>query len=506
VAQLVPFVFNTPGVAGLNTQAATAILGQEWCTVATDLSFDANGRLALRKGTRRDTNNTTAGDIETRFTGINVNGTYTRYCADSGGVIYERSSNAWTSRDAYTNPSDGNFKFQNFNDKVLAWHADGQELVQSAVGANFVSIVASSGTVPAGVDMLAAYGRVWVIDNDTLYYSGLLDETDWGTGGGTFELRYSWPAGQDVPVALAEFNGFLVVFGQKSLIIYERPDDPVSSMAKVEAIEGNGCVNRDTVQNIGRDILFLSRDGIKSLSRVIQEKSMPFIDAVPQGRDYIIQQYDLSTADNVTSCYSQQEGVYLLSLQQTTIAVDTRAKLPGSTYRFTEWKAVSSLAVGEDGVILTADGTASYFITGNLDEVAFDGTGGTAIEGNYESGWLDFDSAAQGVGVLEKFLKDIKMSVAGGSQATITFKWYVDYKDALSSASASIPQAPDAAQYGIAQYAIDKYGTSVEITDLNRPASKGGRVVKVGWLVNGSQSAFAINQMIVFAKTGKISV
>ena len=511
MARLLPFPFNSPGVAGLNKTGQTDILGSEWATRATDLVIDENGRLANRKGTRIDSSNTAGTNWETRFVGINSSGTKTKYAADAGGTIYELTANAWVTRDGYTNPANGNFKFQTFNNKVIAWHADGQELVQSAPGANFVQITASSGSVPNGVDVLAAYGRVWVLGQDDLYYSDLLDETDWATGtAGSTPLKHVWPGGTDIAVGLAEFNGHLVIFGQQSIVIYSGPEDPAtafSTFTLVEQIKGTGCINRDSIQNVGNDVFFLSANGMRSLERTIQEKSMPLTDICPHMRDYILAEYSSSTAHKVTSTYSETYGLYLLSLQQTTIVIDTRGKLPNGGFRATEWKAMAAVADDGSGGILMGDGTnVSLAYQGILDDVAYDGTGGTGVEGDYESGWLDFESVAQGASMLFKFIKQLKLSVAGGASSTVTFKWYVDYKDSPTTIAASIAAAPDAAQYGIAQYSIDQYGTDVAVTDLSRPGSRGGRVVKVGFKVTDSVSAFAINSLAVFAKTGKQAV
>lgn len=512
---LAPFPFNTPGVAGLNKQGRNTILGPEWATRATDLVIDDQGRLANRLGYKAQASSKTAlagRSIEKTHVGINTSGVKTLYCADDSGRIYELVSGVWTSRVGYTLPSDGDFQFANFNGKVLAWHADGRMLVQSAIGNNFVNIVASSGTVPTGKAVLAAFGRVWVLTNDKLYYSALLDETAWGATATYFDMRYMWPKGADVATGLAEFNGRLVVFGEENVLFITNTwavdataTGAVSAAELEDSVQGVGCVERNTIQVVGDDILFLSRLGVQSLGRVIQEKSAPLTDVIPQVRDYVAQEYAASAATVINSAFSTNYGFYVLSFARTCIVVDTRVRLPNGAYRVTEWVPMGAVSTdGYGGLYVTHTDELSKY-QGVLDGVTYAGTGGTSVAGDYESGWQDWEAIAPGASVLNKFLKRLKMYVAGGGSGTLTFKWYFDYKEAVNTVIATIPAAPDAAQFGIAQYGIDKYGTSLDITELSKPGTKGGRVIKVGCKINDSTTDFAINQMTLYATTGKQS-
>lgn len=500
---LAPFPFNTPGIFGMNKQGQTAILGPEWATKATDLVIDDRGRLANRLGYRRIASNATTSDIETTFVGVNNAGTKTTYCADSGGRLYELSGGAWVNRTgAVTLPSNGNWKFQNFNGKVVAWHADGRQVVQSAPGANFANL---GGTPTAGVDVLSAFGRLWAVNNTTLGYCNLLVETTWS---GSFNLQHAWPRGADTAVAVAEFNGRLVVFGENSIIIYGSPSgatisDPLTDMVLIDTIDNIGCINRDTVQVAGSDIIFLSHVGLQSLGRIIQEKSNPITDVVPHVRDYVAQEYASSTAHKVTSAYASDYGFYVLALAQTTIVVDTRQRLPDGTWRVTEWAATGCVADDLLGGLLMAHGDVQSRYQGVLDGVAYDGSGGTSVVGDYESGWQDWESVAQGVSSLNKFLKRVKMFIKGGASGTLQLKWYFNYSEAATTRNVTLEAAPDAAQYGVAQYAIDKYGTSLDITELSKPGAKGGRVIKFGCSITGATTAFAINQITLYATLGK---
>ena len=98
----------------------------------------------------------------------------------------------------------------------------------------------------------------------------------------------------DEIVALGAHNGYLIIFCKNNIIIYGDNDNfqagmTTSSLTLVEVIEGVGCIARDSVQNTGEDILFLSNTGVRSLNRTVQEKSQPMRDISKNIRDDIIQ-------------------------------------------------------------------------------------------------------------------------------------------------------------------------------------------------------------------------
>jgi hypothetical protein len=143
---------------------------------------------------------------------------------------------------------------------------------------------------------IAAYGRLWVSgvnnDYDTIYYSDLLVPHQWYDGttdesgqpadpqntAGIIDVREYWPSGNDRIQGLAAHNGFLIVFGRHSILIYSGAQgDPAgeNGLQLQDAIRNVGLVNQDAMCNIGTDHLFVDSLGVRSLGRVIQEKSAP---------------------------------------------------------------------------------------------------------------------------------------------------------------------------------------------------------------------------------------
>jgi len=138
----------------------------------------------------------------------------------------------------------------------------------------------------------SAYGRLWVSgvndDYQTIYFSDMLQGHRWydgnavmddaGNSAGIIDVAEYWPDGEDTITGIAAHNGFLIVFGRNSILIYSGAQgDPAGEQGlKLEdAIRDVGLVNQDAMCNIGTDHLFVDSLGVRSLGRVIQEKSAP---------------------------------------------------------------------------------------------------------------------------------------------------------------------------------------------------------------------------------------
>jgi len=276
VARLIPLNIITPGKFGLNTQQAEQSLGLEWATEATNCIVDDSGRLSARKGWEAVTTSAISGNpsIESLGEYISIAGTSAIISA-AANKIYSGTSALTERTGTITPPTDDNWKFMNFNNKVIGMQADHTPIV--GAGGAFADIVAGTGTLPTGHACLSAFGRLWATksttDKTTLVYCSLLDETLWGSGSaGSLDLKTVWAHGIDEITALAEFQGKLLIFGKRSVLIYTGASTP-STMTLADHITGVGCIARDSVQDVGTDIFFLSDSGLRSLVRTVQNET-----------------------------------------------------------------------------------------------------------------------------------------------------------------------------------------------------------------------------------------
>ena len=344
-----------------------------------------------------------------------------------------------------------------------------------------------------------AFGRLWVAnvsanDTQTVYFSDLQNPSNWTTGtSGKLDISAVIPTGDPI-VALAQHNGFLIIFCKKHIVIYAGASTP-STMTLQETITGIGCIARDSVQSVaGTDILFLSETGVQSLQRIIQEKSLPFRDVSKNVRDELITLVNSETLANIKAVYYPTDAFYLLSLPGTgfTYCFDTRGVLENGAARTTIWKQISPTAfcmtaarelyMGQPGYIGKYNGyednDATYRMT-------------------YFTNYFDFGSATT-----NKILKRINVTAIGGSNQPIAIKWGYDYTRNYFSRGIVL-QRVEVWEYGTAEYNIATFTNGIALDIANIPASGSGTVLQLGFESDINGTPLSIQKIDFFLKTGK---
>ena len=345
--------------------------------------------------------------------------------------------------------------------------------------------------------VLTAYGRLWVADiaNDkqTVYFSDLLDPTEWKTGtSGYLDISEVVP-NNDPIVALAQHNGFLIIFCQRHIVIYANPQDP-SAMTLQDTITGIGCIARDSVASIGSDLLFLSQTGVQSLSRVIQEKSLPFRDISKNVRDDLIRNVNSETLKYIKAVYFPTDAFYLLALPSTgfTYCFDTRGILENGGARVTIWKDIKPTAFNVTQNKDLYIGKAGYIgrYTGYQDN-------GVTYRLSYYTNYFDFGNPAQ-----VKIMKKINLVAIGGSAQAVSFKWGFDYTSNYNTAVTSLDTI-SVFEYGTAEYNIATFSNGVALDSAQMNAGGSGKVVQLGFEADINNAPLSIQKIDFGLKGGK---
>lgn len=362
------------------------------------------------------------------------------------------------------------------------------------------------GTLPAGFTVdtfkpnvaLAAYGRIWYADiagdKQTVYFSDLLDGGKL-SGGSAGSLNIATVVPNNDPiVALAAHNNFLIIFCKRNIVVYSSADD-VSNLVLSDTIKGIGCIARDSVQNSGTDIVFLSDTGVRSLLRVIQEKSLPFRDLSKNVRDELMAYVTSETSKLIKSAYSPNDAFYVLSLPTSgfSYVFDMRTSLEDGSARVTTWNKIEpqSMFVTENRELLI--GKSGYIgrYSGYVDDQA-------SYRMQYYTSFFDFNSAT-----VIKILKKINSIVFGGAAQVFVVKWGYDYGGLNYSQEITLLDS-NVAQFGIAEYnTTAEYAGSETINSLSNSGQGYGKVLQVGFEVEIQNSAMSIQKFDVFVKTGR---
>jgi len=498
--QIVNLNITRPGGFGLNKQNSGDVLPGAWATKALNCVFDDAGRLAARLGTQAVTTTDPGVDISSIHEYIDLNGNK-EIIAAAGSKIYRLNGLVLEDITGPAASSNGDWKFTNFNGQVVGFEAGLAPIIMSGVGTGVFATLTGTG-VPSGTnEILAAGGRLYTIENSKLRYSDLLDPTTWA---GEIDLARNWPAGGDVGIALAEWNGNLIVFGERSIVILSDPqgDFNPDNFVITEAIPNIGCVARDSVVSIGSDMMFLSRAGVRALGRVIQEKSLPVNEVSQNVNDDVIQKTLNTPASKIKGAYSQTQEFYLLSFNtsETTYVFDTKRPNSDGSIRVTEWDYTPGAAFeSSGGRLYLGRGSTLALYRGYLDNVAATGIGGDSYTWEYESGWNDF---GQNVADRLKIPKRLTVRALGGSGQDLDYKVAYDYVDFFTTQQIQIEEV-DVAEWGIFQWGVGEWSGGAQFHETSAPTSRTGRVVKIGLALDINGGQFALNQIGLAAKLGK---
>ena len=346
-----------PAFKGINTEDSPLAQDPSFAEVADNAVIDQRGRIAARKGLSViTTNKTELGSAKIRAIKEFKNdaGTTKVFSVGNNKILSGTTTLADETPGGYSISAD-NWKMVNFNDSIYFYQRGYQPLIYNTVasgtsgGANSDVVTLSSVNSAAGLtssmygnEVLAAYGRLWTADfsadKSTVYWSDLLAGHIWSGGSsGSIDISKVWPDGYDEIVALSAHNNHLIIFGKRSVVVYSGATAP-ASMTLADTVSGVGCVDRDTVQATGTDVLFLSQTGLKSFGRTIQEKSMPLSSLSGTITKDIIATLVAET-DFFRSVYHPEENFYLLTFvsEDLTFCFDVRGTLDNGSYRATRW-------------------------------------------------------------------------------------------------------------------------------------------------------------------------
>jgi len=506
--QLQNITVAAPGFFGLNTQDSPVGGNPSFASIADNCVIDQLGRIGARKGWEAVSTNGSSvlgssRGIETMYEFIDTSGDKYVISAGNNKLFTGTTTLTDATPTGYT-PTANNWKAVTLNDHVYLFQRDHEYVLGTDHGGSFVleehsAHTHATGSPPEANEVLAAYGRLWAADitgnKHTVYWSDTLNGHHW-TGGtsGSLDVTTVWPTGFDEITALAAHNGFLIIFGKKSILVYSGASSP-ASMTLTDTIEGVGCIARDSVQHTGTDIIFLSDAGVRSFGRTIQEKSMPMRDISKNVRTDLMGLVVLQT-NAIKSVYSSDNAFYLLTLpdSNTVYCFDMRTPLEDGSHRATTWSSMYplSFAVLEDGEIYIGISSGIVEYKGFMD-------GAVKYELRYFSNAMDFGNTSN-----LKFLKKFNLTIIGGQNTPTTLNWGYDYTQSYTK------QAFTFGSSNIGEYGVSEYNTTAEYTSsilINTPkvnTSGSGEVVTIGIEAEVNGAAFSIQKIDIHALLGRL--
>jgi len=541
--QLTVYSVSAPGFLGLNTQDPSLEISNGFAGIALNCVIDKFGRVGARQGYQNvNTSSGTLGsnDVTVIHELIETNGTLTVLFFGNGKLfklglstagaiaeynIAEYGSNGvplaeYTSGIAglgtvleltYGGPGTapvfnaGNWQAASLNGIVYFFQINNDPIIYDpAVSTTtFRRVTEKSGyvsTVPNANVAISAYGRIWaantITNNTTVSFSDLLSGHIWSTGtAGSLDVSRVWSNGADEIMGLAAHNGFLFIFGRRQILVYANATTP-STMTLADTISSVGCVARDTIQNTGKDVVFLSGSGLRSVLRTVQEKSAPLGDLSKNIRNDFLATIASESDTQLRSVYSEQNGFYLLACPSSkkVFCFDTKTVLEDGSYRVTIWDSIEpkSFCARRNGDLLIGKTGFVTKYTGYQDNAS-------AYRMEYYT-----NNADLGKDGLTSIIKKVKVLVVGGSNQAVSIFWGYDFSSSYQSQTVSIP-TQSVSEYGIAEYNIAQYAAGISLEELTAYGNGTGKIVQTGFEVDINGFPISFQKIEIQTKTGKLA-
>lgn len=459
-----------PGFKGLNTELSSTVglVDELWATGLQNWVFDDHGKLTTRPGHTRksDSPSMSSENVKQTFEFIHDDGTK-RLVGVTPGNLWSSDDDgeSWSDVTGSVSFTTTDWKFVNFNSKAIGVAPGHKPIAWDGTG-NFAEVTASdAGTVPvSNGEALAAFGRLWVFEDATniVQYCGLLNETQWASGGaGSLDTSNVWSQEDSRPLAGAVLGSTMVIFSRQEVLMYadgsgsEVGIDP-TQMYAVDTIEGTGCIARDSIISIGEgDLWFLSNEGIQSLKRIIQDKVNPLVaitrNVRKMARQFIDTENDIDYSVKALYDPRRHLALFLFPDSEKTIMVDTRFELEDGSRRIiewtgTDWNCISRRQTGE--ILIGRDSGYVGLLGGDRDN-------GSTIVATITSPWLD---AGADFHNRLKALEEAYVILYGINTLTCTLRWGFDFRPMEWSQTFTSEYTSSGAEWGTGEFGDDEYG------------------------------------------------
>ena len=515
--ELITSSLVAPAFLGLNTQESSVANDPSFALEANNCVLDQYGRLGAREGWFYRTSGSN---------GINLLGMHP--FLDVAGVNTYISWNATGFKKGFTTLSTltptttdtlsaGKWQAVTLNDRAYFFQGGYKPLyyTNESTANEFKSIdqhADYTGTAPTADIVMSAYGRLWAAgttsNQTTVYFSDLLEGTKWGSGSaGSINIAGVLPKGSDVVTGLGSHNGLLIIFCKNNIIIFKDNDSfqgsfDVNTLTLVEVLEGVGCIARDSIQNTGTDIFFLSATGLRSLGRTVQEKSAKMNDISMNIRDSFVNTVGReSDFTLIKSCYFPEKAFYLIFLPEAkeVYVFDTRRPLEDGSHRVTTWNDLDHTDFVYDKTtkkmyLTQVNGIAEY---GNYTD------NGSAYSMSYFTNHFDF-----GLPNINKMLKKVAVTVIGSTAQSFNVKAGFDYLTSYYSFPFTIKEVT-VSEYGIADYGanatvVSEYVAGVSLDRVASSTSGTGSIIQIGVEATIDGGSLSVQKLDVYGKQGRI--
>jgi hypothetical protein len=499
----------SPGKLGLNTEDAGVALATEFAKVATNCVVSRDNRLAARKGFDAYPPTTAfTGNVGSSFETINIDG-LSEVIFGAGNKIYSGypANSDITGGGAVTAD---NWQFALLQDTLFAVQAGHapkawQKVLNVWTSQTIVLPTGSAGIPDLATQQpnvcLAAFGRMFVADGTsnktTIWISEDLNALNFTTVGAAFLDISETLLGGDRIISLGSVGNRLLVMCTNQILVYLVNPDASPFIELDEVIKGVGCLARDSVVNIGTDLLWLAAQGVVSFGRLDRNNGqLPIGDVSAKIHSLLQDELSLiSDFRTVKACWWASEKTYLLLLRGSNRIYVFNTKQQEAGVIVTVWEDIKTIRT----MLFTKDRQLIFGAANTFLSYRFYGGIGDSYRMSYYTGYLDLGDPSA-----FKFLKNISFLVKSSAEQVTVIKWAFDYAETYLSSAALVDRGSGfAAEYGVAEYGIAEYFAGPGLIDRRCVASGSGQYLQFGIESEITGNEFTIYRTELQATAGK---
>ena len=121
----------------------------------------------------------------------------------------------------------------------------------------------------------------------------------------------------------------------------------------------------------------------------------------------------------------------------------------------------------------------------------------------YNSGWLDLgEDFASYIKILKSINGTVYTATASNAMSIL---WDFDFKNLFDSYVVNFVSSTDGAEWGIGEWGIAEWGGGGSLLRFTVPTSGSGQYIKIGVSVPISENTFALQQMNLYSKIGRLA-
>ena len=417
------------------------------------------------------------------------------------GNIYQSVGSGWSSiATGRTHTTKHRFTIIGLNGTRKLIGVDGSNYPYSWDGSSFVNINGTT-DIQGATHVVEFKDHVFYSKGDLVVFSEPFDETGFtvADGAGTFRMK-------DEVTGMIVFRERLFIFSETEIKVLD--GDSEADFRLTVVADDIGCIERDTIQEVGGDVMFMAADGLRLLgaterigdfanavtSKKIQDLITDFQDDYTQYQSFVIRSKSQYRITGFTSGRqnSTTEGYIATFMHGHDVSLEMNA-VDGFEWSQTKgikaYSADSRIYAGDEYIVFCDETDYVY----RLDQETASNFDGTAISSSYHTPFLSINDPTMRKTIHHAGLY---LNPEGDVTGTLSLKFDLANASKIQPASIPISASGGGFDYGTAVFGTSTYADAAN-ADLKLMTVGSGFNVQLQFAFTADEAPFIIDTIML---------